>query len=219
MVKLPALPNPDKALSFIDTASDLIDRGLSVIDKVSNKLDRFGLTESPLKEATKSSETTQTTTTALKTAPGASSEEPHTLEYQLDRLLDELQHLETEHLPAKGRLLQRACDCISKASRSLRRHARETIPIAAREGKDTSLFDSIAEEADYLMGIGTLEAVKSGKYDAEYLSHSGVISNFRKQVDKMLAEVKSGPDCPECEELRRLSRSISERRKSQLTWP
>jgi len=216
MVKLPALPNPDKALSFIDTASDLIDRGLSVIDKVSNKLDKFGLTESPLKEATKSSETTQTTTSALKTALGASAEalEPHTLEYQLDLLLDELSHLETEHLPAKGRLLKIPCDCISKASRSLRRHARETIPIAAREGKDTTLFDTIAEEADYLMGIGTLEAVKSGKYDAEYLSHSGVISNFRKSVDKMLAEVKSGADCPECEELRRLSRVFTERRKA-----
>lgn len=214
MVKLPALPNPDKALSFIDTASDLIDRGLSVIDKVTNKLDKFGLTESPLKEATKSSETTKTTTTAPKTHQEPSGEEPHTLEYQLDLLLDELQHLETEHLPAKGRLLKSPCDCIAKASRSLRRHARETIPIAAREGKDTSLFDAIAEEADYLMGIGTLEAVKSGKYDAEYLSHSGVISNFRKSVDKMLAEVKSGADCPECEEIRRLSRVFTERRKA-----
>lgn len=211
MVKLPTLPNPDKALSFIDTASDLIDRGLSVIDKVSSKLDKFTVTETP---QMKSPETTRTTTSALKTVPGASGEEPHTLEYQLDHLLDELQHLETEHLPAKGRLLGSACDCISKAARSLRRHARETIPIAAREGKETSLFDAIAEEADYLMGIGTLEAVRSGKYDSEYLSHAGTISNFRKSVDKMLAEVKGGTDCPECEELRRLSRVFSERRKA-----
>jgi hypothetical protein len=216
MIKLPGLPNPDKALSFLDTASGLIDRGLSVIDKVSNKLDKFGLTESPQKEAPESPGAAITTTGALKTAPGASSEAPetpHTLEYQLDLLLDDLSHLETEHLPAKGRLLGRPCDCIAKASRSLRRHARETIPIAGREGKDTTLFDALAQEGDYLMGVGTLEAVKSGKYDSEYLSHAGIISNFRKSVDKMLAEVKSGPDCPECEELRQLSRSISERRK------
>lgn len=170
--------------------------------------------ESPQKEAPESPGAAITTTKGLETAPGASAEEPHTLEYQLDLLLDDLSHLETEHLPAKGRLLGRPCDCISKASRSLRRHARETIPIAGREEKDTSLFDALAQEGDYLMGIGTLEAVKSGKYDSEYLTHAGIISNFRKSVDKMLAEAKSGPDCPECEELRRLSRVISERRKA-----
>lgn len=212
MVKLPALPNPDNALSLIDKAGSLIDQGLSIIDKFNSKLDKF---EAPVvqKEATQTTQTTQTTIhntgTAVETT--SSSEEPRTLEYQLDLLLDDLSHLE-EHLPAKGKLLGTACDCIAKASRSLRRHARETIPIAAREGKGTGPFDAIALEADYLMGIGTLEAVKSGKYDAEYLSHSGVISKFRKSVDKMLAEVK---ECPECEEIRRLSQLFSETRKAK----
>jgi len=50
--------------------------------------------------------------------------------YQLDLiLLDDLDHLETEHLPSKGRIAGVPCDCISKAGRSLRRHARETIPM------------------------------------------------------------------------------------------
>lgn len=164
------------------------------------------------KEAGKSPELTQNIAAAPETAL-----EAHSLDYQLDRILDELQHLETDHLPTKGRLDGVPCDCIAKAARDLRRHARETIPIAAREGKDTSMFSSIADEANYLMEIGTVDAVKSGQYDAEYLKHSGVISNFRKSVEKMLAEVKSGssPGCPECEELRRLSRQWIERRAAQ----
>jgi len=174
------------------------------------------------KEAGKSSGVNQNIATEPKTAPTASTApettlEAHSLDYQLDRILDELQHLETEHLPTKGRLDGAPCDCIAKAARDLRRHARETIPIAAREGKDATIFSAIADEANYLMEIGTADAVRSGQYDAEYLKHSGVVSDFRKSVDKMLAEVKSrsSSGCPECEELRRLSRQWLERRAAQ----
>lgn len=172
------------------------------------------------KEVGEDIELTQIISSEVKEAPTAattppeSALEPHTLDYQLDQILDDLGHLETEHLPSKGKLNGIPCDCIAKAGRSLRRHARETIPIAAREGKDTAIFDQMAEEGNYLMEIGTLEAVQSGQYDAEYLQHSGVVSNLRKSLDKMYAEVKSGstPGCPECEELRRLSRQWIERR-------
>lgn len=108
--------------------------------------------------------------------------EEATLSYQFDLLQDDLQHLE-EHLAAKGRIGGRACDCIQKAARSVRRHALETIPIAARQGKDAKLFAEIAEVGNHLVQIGTLDAVNSGKYDEEYLKYAGAVSSFRKQVE------------------------------------
>ena len=108
-----------------------------------------------------------------------------TLDYQIDRLVDDLQHLETEHLPAKGRIANQPCDCIAKAARDLRRHALETIPIASRQSKDAQLFSELASRADHLIEIGNLEAVNSGNYDEEYLRQAGQISSYRKQVEKM----------------------------------
>ena len=108
-----------------------------------------------------------------------------TLDYQIDRLIDDLQHLETEHLPAQGRIAGKTCDCIAKAARDLRRHSLETIPIASRQGKDAKLFSELASRADHLIEIGNLEAVNSGNYDEEYLRQAGQISTYRKQVEKM----------------------------------
>lgn len=59
--------------------------------------------------------------------------------YQLDLILDGLDHPETEHLPSKGRIARVPCDCISKADGSLRRHARETIAIVARQARETKV--------------------------------------------------------------------------------
>lgn len=89
--------------------------------------------------------------------------------YQLDLILDDLDHLETEHLPSKGSIAGVPCDCISKAGRSLRRHARETIPIAARQARETKVYSEVAPWAERIMEIGTVEAVASGQYDEEYL--------------------------------------------------
>ena len=143
--------------------------------------------------------------------------EAHSLDYQLDTLLDDLQHLETEHLPAQGRLQGLPCDCIAKAARDLRRHARETIPIAARESKEATIFSEMAAEGDRLIEIGTVEAVRSGLYDAEYLKHAGTISNYRKAVERMRQELspKSQEPCPECETLKELSRYMKYQRKQR----
>lgn len=149
--------------------------------------------------------------------PPETTLEAHSFEYQLDILLDDLQHLETEHLPAQGRLQGLPCDCISKAARDLRRHARETIPIAAREGKVATIFSEMATEGEHLIEIGTVEAVRTGLYDAEYLKSAGIISNYRKAVEKMRQELKPKEleICPECATLKELSRYMEWQRKQR----
>lgn len=128
--------------------------------------------------------------------------EADTYKYQCDLILDELQHLEVEHLPNKGRIFGKTCDCIAKASRSLRRLAKETIPIAARAGKNPKLFDEIASWADHMMAIGTAQAVESGEYDEVYLQEAGTASAFRKQIQKELE------GCTHCNDLNDLKKFL-----------
>ncbi len=163
--------------------------------------------------------TTGIPTTSIETGtkPPEIALEAHSLDYQLDTLLDDLQHLETEHLPAQGRLQGLPCDCIAKVARDLRRHARETIPIAAREGIDATIFSEMAAEGEHLIEIGTVETVRTGVYDAEYLKHAGTISNYRKAVESMRAELRQKGDrsCPECATLKELSRYMEYQRKQK----
>jgi len=116
-----------------------------------------------------------------------------TLAYQWERILDDLQHLETEHLPMKGRIGNRACDCIAKAARDLRRHALETVPIAARQGVSTGILDEIGEWAQHMISIGTLQAVNSGKYNDEYLRQAGIASKYRKEIERLKGECRTCP--------------------------
>lgn len=122
-----------------------------------------------------------------------------TLTYQVDRLIDDLQHLETEHLPMKGRLNGRPCDCITKAARDVRRHGLETVPIASRQGVSPKVFDEMAKWADKMIPIGTLQAVNSGKYDEVYLEEAGTASIFRKEMEKLKGECER---CPAMVDLR-----------------
>ena len=131
----------------------------------------------------------------------ASITDDETLRYQTELVIDDLQHLETEHLPNQGRIAGKPCDCIAKAARDLRRHARETIPIAARQGKDPVFYRELASWADRLVQIGTLDAVSSGEYDAEYLELAGVASQLRKEAERRRQEVKPKgfrETCQEC---------------------
>jgi hypothetical protein len=125
---------------------------------------------------------------AEETSTGVS--DAQTLAYQLDRLIDDALHLETEHLPNQGRIEGLACDCIAKAARDLRRHAKETIPIAARQGHDPVVYSEAAAWAEYMIAIGSLEAVESGKHDQEYLVEAGRASNFRKEFERLHSELK-----------------------------
>jgi hypothetical protein len=101
------------------------------------------------------------------------------------------------------------CDCIAKAARDLRRHSLETIPIASREGRDAKIFSDMASLTDELMGIGSVDPVKSGKYDADYLRLAGVVSDYRKKISQITSE------CQECDQFQQLMDYIKERRSRQ----
>ncbi|MFH1485476.1 MAG: hypothetical protein ABIH46_05335 [Chloroflexota bacterium] len=105
-----------------------------------------------------------------------------TLAYQVDHLLDELNLIET-HLTEEGKIGGQPCDCISKAGRRIKAYAQETIPIAARQGKDAALYAEIAEWGRHMQEIGTPEEIATGKYNL--LAESGVASNLRKALSKV----------------------------------
>lgn len=134
------------------------------------------------------------------------------LSYQLELLADDLDALATEHLPNQGKIQGKICDCLAKHGRELRRHARETIPIASREGKDATIFSEMVATGDRLIEIGTPAAVKTGLYNAEYLKLAGVVSNYYKQVDKMLRERGKQGECdePECQEMKELWKKVGQ---------
>ena len=113
-----------------------------------------------------------------------------TLVYQLDLILDDISHPETEHLLAQGKILGKPFDCIAKTGRSLHRHAIETVSIAARQKKDPVVFSRLADIGSRCMEIGTLDAVATHQYDNEYLTLAGDISTLRKQIDASLTVVQ-----------------------------
>jgi hypothetical protein len=160
-------------------------------------------------KATIVQDTTPSTTLVLSEGEKAVTDE-ETLTYQHDRLLDELLHLETEHLPTKGRIAGKPCDCIAKAARELRRHARETIPIASRQGKDAKFYSELSEWAGTLIEIGSSDAVASGKYDNIYLQEAGTASKFRKQIESEL-----GQPCEGCPEVRELKTFLAEQKNKK----
>lgn len=198
MVKLPKLPNPDNILSVFDKASNAIDRGLGLIDKIGNKFDQFGISEKP-------------TTIPAK---GKGVTDQQTLAYQLDHIIAPLRQLEL-HLAEKGRIMGVPCDCIAKAALDVSIFAEETIPIAARQRQDAKFYTELASWAKRMQTIGNEEVVSSGKHDDEYLAESGNASRFRKQVQAMLAELGSQPEgeCPTCEKVKTLKEHLEERKK------
>jgi hypothetical protein len=221
--KLPDLPDPEKAFSAIDKAGSVLGKGLEIIDQTAGRIDRFAVRIDPLSryrsreiatEESTAEETPAEEAPAEEASAGVSNEA--TLKYQLDLIIDDIEHLETEHLPGQGRLNGEACDCIAKASRSLRRHAKETIPIASRQGVDATIFSGMWSWAQHLMDIGTINQVLSGNYDTEYLEQAGTASNYRKQAERMLSEigVSTGESCPTCEEARESIRQFIAQRKN-----
>ena len=213
---LPKLPNPaqipelfDRITKGIDYASQLVEIVGKGVDKVADALGKedrppVATKERPLTKASPQTEPS----TQPETPPGVSDEA--TLKYQLDLILDDLEHLEVEHLPGQGRLNGEICDCIAKAARSLRRHAKETVPIASRQGEDPHLFSELTEWAQHLMDIGTIDQVETGKYDDEYLEQAGTASNYRKRVAPMFSRV-----CPHCEEVREKAKRFAEKMRGK----
>jgi len=118
--------------------------------------------------------------TAETVTVGVSNEA--TLAYQVDHLLDELNLIET-HLTEEGKIGGIPCDCISKAGRRIKAYAQETIPIAARQGKDAALYAEIAEWGRKMQEIGTPEEIATGEHNL--LAESGTASNLRKALSKV----------------------------------
>ena len=63
--------------------------------------------------------------------------------------------------------------------------------------------------ANELIEIGTATAVKSGRYDDEYTRLAGIVSNYRKKIDKLLSE------CEHCDNMQDLTTFIRQRRQGQ----
>ena len=107
------------------------------------------------------------------------------------------------------------CDCCGKHALQASTFAMETIPIAARMGKDTLIYQDIASWTPHIEEIDTPEKVESGDYDETYRKESGTASKFRKKVQSMIAELKGDEDCPGCEEIRESISSFIEKRKRE----
>jgi hypothetical protein len=172
-------------ISDIKKLAEDIDEGLGTIDQ-----ELTSITREKIPEQTESQEPQQENFVS----------DDSTYRFQLDLLIDNATDLETVHLPNKGRINGASCDCISKHARILRAHAKETIPIASRQGKDTIFFSELAKFADHLMQIGTKEAVESGQYDDEFLEKAGVMSRYRKKLEDLLGHthVSYSQQCATC---------------------
>ena len=135
-----------------------------------------------------------------------------TLLYQLNHLLEPLRQLEL-HLSEGCKIMGVPCDCCQKSGFDIRTFAMETISIAARMGKPTTTYPEIATWASHIEEIGSPEKVESGDYDETYRKQSDTASQFRKQVQSMIGELKGEEDCPGCEEMRESISSFIEQRK------
>jgi len=95
-----------------------------------------------------------------------------------------------------------------------RTYAMETISIAARIGKETSIYQDIASWVPLIEEIDTPEKVMSGEYDETYRKESGTASKFRKKVQSMITALKeSEEDCPGCDEMRETIGAFIEKKK------
>ena len=174
-----------KGIQDIKQFANDIEEGIGNIDKELSQISRKAL---PAKIEKKES------------GQDAYVSDDSTYRFQLDLLIDNATDLETVHLPNKGRIGGKPCDCIMKHSRILRAHAKETIPIASRQGKESRIFAELSTLADHLMEIGTKEAVESGQYDDEYLKQAGVMSNYRKKLEDLLGQAHTSyaEECVNC---------------------
>lgn len=206
--KLPPIPpSPIKPLrEMVRQGREQVKRAGDDVRSIADDI-RGGATATPSREASNAE--------AVVEMPTGASDQT-TLKYQLDKIIDDLEHLETEHLPYQGRLDGEPCDCIAKAARSLRRHAVETIPIVSRQGKEAKIFSEMRDWSQHLVDIGTVNQVVTGKYDEEYLRQAGSASAYRKQIERMFTEIgASSSDCPGCDEAREKLSEFIDRRKKQ----
>jgi len=201
-IKLPKTPlNPLREV--IRESRERIRRAGSDIRSVGDELRGFSLTDHQA----------PTTAPVVENKPSYGVSDRDTLLYQLDHLVKALTKVET-HLAEGCKIMGVPCDCCGKHALEIRTFATETIPIAARIDKETSIYQDIANWAPNIEEIDTPEKVESGEYDETYRKESGTASKFRKKVQSMIAELKE--ECPGCEEMKETISSFIEKRKKNL---
>jgi hypothetical protein len=211
---LPPLPKLNE--SPIKGIGDLAKKGIQDIKQFATDIeDGIGNIDRELTQIAREAPVAKTVKQGSE--PEAFVSDDSTYRFQLDLLIDNATDLETVHLPNKGRINGQSCDCIAKHARVLRAHAKETIPIASRQGKNSHIFAEIAEFADKLMLIGTKEAVESGQYDEEYLEYAGVMSRYRKKLEEILGQAHTSytEECKNCPTTLSL-KAFAEQRKAAV---
>ena len=188
MPSLPKLPDPENFFSVFDKASGVIDKGLNFIDKITGRLDQLGITD----------EGTPDKNPQFSSSRSGVSDEA-TLRYQLDHIITPLRQLEL-HLAEGCKIEGIPCDCCAKASFDVRNFSQETIPIAARQGQPTDIFAEMAAWAQNIEVIGSEASSRSGTYETSYHQESGAASRYRKQLQRMMDELRGVEECPSCEE-------------------
>jgi len=202
--RLPASPfNPLRGI--IKESRERIGKASSDIRSVGDELRGFSLTEHQM----------PTIAPVVENKPAYGVSDRNTLLYQMDHLVAILTQLET-HLSEGCKIMGVPCDCCGKHSLQARTYAIETISIAARMGRETSIYQDIASWAPLIEEIDTPEKVMSGEYDETYRKESGTASKFRKKVQSMIAELKKeDEECPGCEEMRETIGEFIEKRKKE----
>jgi hypothetical protein len=225
--QLPKLPHPPHLAPLIRNANPLkeivedgralISDGRSRITELADAIRVEGIEpepELPVKEVVSkpvdtppvTSSVTSSDVTHVTPAKVTGVTDAETLQYQKESIVDELAVLE-KHLAEGGKLFggEGSCDCIAKHSRLVKKFAAESIPIAARQGKDTVVYTELADWAKEMQRIGTKEKVDSGEFADRYSVESGMASKFRKSIE-------GNQECVTCKPPKKLSDFLKERK-------
>ncbi len=152
--------------------------------------------------------------TAPRAAPVSPSDQD-TLLYQLDHLVSVLKQSEI-HLSEGCKIMGIPCDCCAKHALEARTFAMETISIAARMDKETAIYQEIADWASEIEELEVPGQLHTAERDEALRQQSGTASNFRKQVQAMISELKT-PDeeCDSCTEVRESIQEFIEKRQRE----
>ncbi len=211
----PRIPKLPKLTTPLEPLREIVRGGRERLEKASNNI------HSIAEDLRGNTSTIQDTEKAPRTAPQSHTSSPttgvsdkDTLLYQLSHLVAILTQLEI-HLSEGCKIMGVPCDCCGKHALQAHTFAMETIPIAARMDKETSIYQDIVDWAPGIEAIDTPEKVQSGDYNETYRKESGTASKFRKKVQSMLGELKGDKDCPGCDELSETISSFIEKKKRE----
>lgn len=206
--KIPGLPDINPPPNPLEIIRKGLREGQNQIGKA--RQDLHSITGGPLSLTSRPS-ATGITEAKPASSPGVSDAD--TLRYQLKNLIDALDQLGL-HLSEECKILNVPCDCCEKHGGRVRAFALETIPIAARQGKTTDIFTSIADWGGFIEEIGTEQNAQSGLLSKKYRDESGRASVFAKDLRKMKAKLQNG-GCASCAEMKESLADFIKTRKKE----